>query len=116
MSSGTIARIPFVAVAAALAAGALGIVVLGIYLKLGVYSLALLSVPVVIGLLYLSRYSGPGDVPPPSGPAPEDAAAEPFDDPVEEADRIDAGSAVPENESPPGDPEAPVVSEPTRGG
>jgi hypothetical protein len=35
---------------------------------------------------------------------------------VEEADRIDAGSAVPENESPPGDPEAPVASEPTRGG
>lgn len=89
----TVGRIPFLVVTAVLGVVAFGLVVLGLELKLGVYSLALLAVPVGVAIFYTARYARDHS---------EDSGeeGEQFDDPVEEADRISSEPAAPANEPP----------------
>ena len=94
-----------------------GVVVLGRWLNLGVYGLLLLAVPIAIALAYLVWYSKlPYEPPTPRArPAAPGAAAEatpdePFEDPVEEADRYetelkDEGDVDDEESPPPPSPD-----------
>jgi len=81
----------------ALAALALGLIELGRYWGFGLSSLYLLVIPVALAIVYILWYRTLPYVP---HPAPErsrpasltaPAGEEPFEDPVEEADRIDQG-------------------------
>ncbi|MGA9840183.1 MAG: hypothetical protein WBF81_07280 [Thermoplasmata archaeon] len=94
-------RVPLPAVAAALALISFGIVALGIYLHLGMYWPVLLVLPLAIAAVYISQYSRRPFEPSPPRTTGEPATDEPFDDPVEEADRIEA--AAPEGTTPPTD-------------
>lgn len=87
--------------AALLAVLTLGLILLGAYLGLGTYSFFLLAVPVVLAVGYLAwyrtlPYEGPVARPEAVGtePSPEEEE-EPFEDPVEEADRIESGAESP---------------------
>jgi hypothetical protein len=90
-------------VACLLGALSLGLVLLGRYYGLGSATFALLAVPVVLAVLYLAWYRTlPYERPRPRprpGPVEEDEEAEPFEDPVEEADRLEES---PVDESPTG--------------
>jgi hypothetical protein len=90
VDSDAVGQIPFVVIAASLGIVALGMVALGWFLKLGIYSLGLLVVPLVIGWFYISKYSERPYEPrvPPRSATAAPPSTEPFDDPVEEADRI----------------------------
>jgi hypothetical protein len=93
VESGAFGRVPFVVIAVAVGVMAFGFVALGYELKLGIYSLALLAIPLVVAMAYLSQYSRRPYEPwvaPGSGET-DDPSDEPFDDPVEEADRISGG-------------------------
>lgn len=95
-SSFSLLSLPVVAVL--LAALALGLIFLGRTYGLGVVTFALLSVPIALAVLYLAWYrtlpyeppvrSPRAEVLDEEGEAPVD---EPFDDPVEEADRFESG-------------------------
>jgi hypothetical protein len=100
VASDAIGRIPFLVVAAALGVVAFGVVFLGFELKLGVYSLVLLVVPAAVAVVYASQYSRRSSEPGDSGADPDGPTAEPFDDPVEEADRM-AGATAAEGSEPP---------------
>lgn len=105
MEPGAFGRLPFAVVAVAVGAIALGVVALGFELKLGVYSLVLLAVPFAVATVYLSQYSRqPYETPHPVGASGE-SSEEPFDDPVEEADRIAQELAVKEGDPAPTDAE-----------
>lgn len=91
-------------IAVAVGVMAFGFVALGYELKLGIYSLALLAIPLVVAMVYLSQYSRRPYEPwaGSSSSDPDVAVDEPFDDPVEEADLI-SGQPVPTD----GDPASP---------
>ena len=82
-------------VAVALGGVALGLVLVGRYYGLGLLAFVLLAIPIVLALVYVSWYRTLPYEPIFRTTAP---AEEPFDDPVEEADRIgtdpDEGDAV----------------------
>jgi hypothetical protein len=78
----------------------LGLILIGKYLGLGVDSFFLLAIPFVLAIVYLDRYrrlpyGGPRARP--QGLAAELSSSdeETFEDPVEEADRIDSGVESP---------------------
>jgi hypothetical protein len=93
---GALLSLPVVAVA--LGALAVGLIELGRYWGLGLTSLAFLAVPLVLALVYIRWYHRLPYVPPgaparaTSAPLPGVGAEEPFEDPVEEADRFDQAS------------------------
>jgi hypothetical protein len=97
VASSQFGQVPFGIVVALLGFASLGVVVLGLERKLGAYSLLLLAVPLVIAAVYLSQYSRRPDVPSSArvSGAPMDPPNEPFDDPVEEADRIASTPTTP---------------------
>jgi len=76
-------------VAALLAVLALGLIVLGRYLGLGVDTFFLLAVPILLAVAYLAWYRTLPYEPLRPAPPPAVAGDEPFEDPVEEADRIE---------------------------
>ena len=96
---GVLLSLPVVAVA--LGALTAGLVELGRYLRLGELTLALLAIPIALALAYLAWYRTLPYEPPaaPSGPGSSRAlgisSEEPFEDPVEEADRFDREAAPP---------------------
>jgi len=103
-------------VAVLIGALTMGVVVLGRYLDLGVYGLLLLAVPIAVAVAYLVWYSRlpyeppaprarPASMAAPAGPVPD----EPFEDPVEEADRFDSAAAA---QAPPSDQGADEPDEP----
>lgn len=98
-------------VTVALGALSVALIELGRYWGFGLSSLFLLAVPVALALLYLAWYRTlpyvPRGAPAESGPASLAGAVdgEPFEDPVEEADRLDQDAS----EGPP--PEEPAVVE-----
>jgi hypothetical protein len=101
-------RLPFFGVVIGVAVAALGLVALGTYLRWGVWSLALLIVPGAFAAVYLTQYSQLPIAPPRPAPPAEPEDAEPFDDPVEEADRLASESPPPDegdatSPAPPGD-------------
>jgi hypothetical protein len=115
MNSRGIQLLSLPVVTALLAALALGLVFLGRYLGLGVYSLALIAIPLALAVAYLAWYrtlpyeptTGPAASP--LGPGTE----EPFEDPVEEADRLsrtpgETPAADEPGEDSPEKPDAPV--------
>lgn len=76
----------------------IGLLFLGRFLNLGIYTLLLLAVPIALAVAYLVWYSRlpyepwrpPATIAAPVAAAPE----EPFEDPVEEADRLETESKV----------------------
>lgn len=73
----------------------LALMLLGRYFDLGTNTFLLLAIPIALAIMYLARYSTLPHTPErrrarprPVAPPPEEE--EPFDDPVEEADRIDS--------------------------
>ena len=99
MSAGRFSLFSFPVVTGLLAALALGLVLLGFYWGLGRTAIFLLAVPIALAVVYLAWYSRLPYVPPHptpgSGSSPDDA--EPFEDPVEEADRLDATKEEPDD-------------------
>ena len=95
MEPGAFGRIPFVVVAIVVAVIAFGLVALGLALRLGLYSLGLLAVPLAIVAVYMVQYSRRPYEPRFGGGAPDPSLEEQFDDPVEEADRIDREGTAP---------------------
>jgi len=95
-------------VAVMLGALTVGLVELGRVSSLGEYSLLLLVIPIALAVIYISWYSAlpyeprgrPTTVP--SLPASAVGGDEPFEDPVEEADRLDqeGGAPAPEAAAP----------------
>ena len=98
-------------VAVALGALAVGLVELGRYWSLGLVSLAFLVVPLALAIVYIRWYHRLPYTPPgtparaPSTSPLSPGAEEPFEDPVEEADRLDQDSKM----GPP--PEEPAIVE-----
>ncbi len=91
---------PFVAVAALVGALTVGLIVLGLELKWGIFSYVLVVIPIAVAAAYLvsyARVAPPPVVAPPPSPAasPTTDEEEPFIDPVEEADRIASGETLP---------------------
>jgi hypothetical protein len=100
VGSNRLGQLPFFLVTGAIAAASLGVVALGVFLRWGVWSFALLIVPGVFAAVYLMQYSKlPYAAPAPPAPVAAEET-EPFDDPVEEADRRSAEGAVSTDESP----------------
>ena len=91
MADHAFGRLPFAAVAGVVGAISLGVVILGVRLHWGIWSLGLLVIPGAIAAVYIRQYAevAPAATPSTPGvagdPTHED---EPFDDPVEEADRL----------------------------
>jgi len=85
----------FPVVAVALGALAVGLIELGRYWGLGLLSLVLLAAPVALAVVYVGWYRQlpyePRGVPPGARPTSllGPTTDEPFEDPVEEADRLD---------------------------
>ena len=102
---GALLSLPVVAVA--LGALAVGLIELGRYWGLGLLSLGLLAVPLVLAVVYIFWYHAlPYEPRGAHTGAPPAAvlgagAEEPFEDPVEEADRFDQAS---KDEVPPEEP------------
>lgn len=98
MSERTFSFLALPVVAVLIGVLTLGLVLLGRFLGLGIYTLALLALPIGLALAYLvwysklpyepRRVSGPAAAP--FTPTPD----EPFEDPVEEADRLDTRSGA----------------------
>jgi len=101
-------------VACLLAVLTLGLVLVGRSYGLGTTTFALLAIPVVLALAYLAWYRTlPYQRPRPrprAVPPPEDD--EPFEDPVEEADRMEAGSDDLESDGEPAEPPEDAGEEP----
>lgn len=124
MEPGPLARVPFPIMIGVVAGLALLVEYLGVDLKFGLWSLALLVIPAALALAYLIEFRRlpyePPAARPASGSAPQLRSVlddEPFVDPVEEADRWETehhngpeqgGSAPPPPaESPPSPPSEP---------
>ncbi|MFZ0699143.1 MAG: hypothetical protein WAN74_03000 [Thermoplasmata archaeon] len=88
----TIGRLPYWAMAVLLAALTFGLIYLGFGLGLGLYSFALLLLPVGLAVWYMAEYSATAIVAPPAAIDPTAPAPPPesFDDPVIEADLFDS--------------------------
>jgi len=97
-------------VAVMIGALTIGLVLLGRYLNLGIYTLLLLGVPIALAVAYLVWYSKlPYEPLRARVPVASSLAApgpdEPFEDPVEEADRLDAETkAGPDSDASEGGP------------
>lgn len=89
MASTGFGELPFVAVTGAVAALSLGVVALGLFLHLGVWSLVLLVIPGAIVAVYIGQYAKLHPSEPVASGADLTGPDEPFDDPVEEADRME---------------------------
>jgi len=84
----------------------LGLILLGRYWNLGITTLFLLVIPIALAVAYLSWYSKLPYEPlrlrprPAPAPSPPPVVEEPFEDPVEEADRYSqsTGTSVPAEE------------------
>lgn len=90
---------------------------LGLRFGLGLFSLATLAIPVAGAILYLPAYrrlpARPAPPTPEKGPTASEttAEAEPFVDPVEEADRLDREAAVRAEDAAPDPASAPDVKD-----
>ncbi|HLM69824.1 MAG TPA: hypothetical protein VK423_00365 [Thermoplasmata archaeon] len=107
MSERTVSLLSLPVFAALLAALTLGLILLGRYYNLGTTTFALFAVPVLLAVVYLAWYRTlPYESPRARRvPAPAEDEEEPFEDPVEEADRmteptgeddLDGGAATPD--------------------
>lgn len=115
MRSFSLLSLPVVAVL--LAVLTLVLVVVGKYWNLGLTTFALLAIPVVLAVVYLAWYRTlPYEpvhlLPSPVSPSP-DADREPFEDPVEEADRLERDASEGEDEEEPTAPPPVDSEEPT---
>jgi len=116
MTTRPFSLLSFPVVTVLLAGLTLGLLVLGFYWGLGRATIFLLAIPIALAVVYLAWYRTLPYVPPRpvtgDGSSAEDG--EPFEDPVEEADRLDTakdGTEVPEERddaSPETAPEAPA--------
>ncbi|HXW67204.1 MAG TPA: hypothetical protein VEL82_04955 [Thermoplasmata archaeon] len=114
MAASGLARVPFWLMALVLAAIAVGVVVVGLLVGLHLYALALLVIPGALAATYMVAYARLPYVPPVRAPSraavtssgPIELDGEEFEDPVEEADRLDRGPLPPEATSAPDEPDA----------
>ncbi len=106
----TIGRLPYWAMAVFLAALTFGVIYLGFLIGLGLYSFALLLLPIGLAVWYMAEYSATAAVAPPAAidPAASMPPPETFDDPVIEADLFDSlAETEPRPEAGTQDPPAP---------
>ncbi len=106
----TIGRLPYWVMAVLLAALTFGVIYLGFRIGLGLYSFALLLLPIGLAVWYMAEYSTTAAVAPPPtvDPAASMAPPETFDDPVIEADLFDSlAETEPRPEAGEPDPPAP---------
>jgi hypothetical protein len=117
LEAGRIAHVPFPLMAVLVAGLALVVEVVGFELRLGLWSIALLAIPLALIVVYLAEYRKlPYVAPLPAAAVPiapavvESAPADEADfvDPVEEADRLESGGSGPaadaEGSPAPGEP------------
>ena len=99
-----------------LGALSLGLVYLGRSWGFGLYTLLLLIVPIALAVGYLAWYRTlpyePSQRRVAPAPRPTATPEEPFEDPVEEADRLDQGKEAEGTEAPAGDADVPPGTPP----
>jgi hypothetical protein len=101
MTKGTFWVLSLPVVTALLAALTLGLVLLGRFFGLGTTTFFLLAVPFALAIAYLAWYRTLPYEPAHPVPAAEEEDEESFEDPVEEADRIDSGAEDTETDEAP---------------